>query len=76
MPRPPGKKKRTAAPPPKDDPALPPLDPLRTGMPAFDSITEVREYKKGRRVYRVIKTTERDAYDQDEPAPPKRKRNP
>ncbi len=69
MPRQPSKKKGSRVPPKKDD-ALPPLDPLRTGMPAQDSIIEVREYKRGDKVYRVIKTNEMDAYD--EPLPPKR----
>ncbi|MGI8735321.1 MAG: hypothetical protein ACR2LM_18705 [Pyrinomonadaceae bacterium] len=40
-----------------------PLDPLRAGMPALDSITGVKEMKRGKTVFRIIKTTEVDAYD-------------
>jgi len=43
----------------------PPLDPLRTGMPAQDSITGVDQYRKGKKVLRIIHTNERDAYDAD-----------
>jgi len=42
----------------------PPLNPLRTGMPAQDSITGVKEMKRGGKVYRIIKTAEVDEYDQ------------
>jgi hypothetical protein len=61
-----GKKKRKA------DTAVPPdeiasLDPLRTGMPALDSITDVKEFRKGKQVYRIIKTNEVDEYE----TPPK-----
>lgn len=74
MPRPPGKKKRGDVSPQKDKSVLPPLDPARTGMPAPESITEVKEYRKKGHVFRIIKTTEQDAYDQPKPPPPKRKR--
>lgn len=49
-----------------------PLDPLRAGMPALDSITGVKEMKRAGTVFRIIKTNERDAYDT--PARPKSKR--
>ncbi len=39
------------------------LNPLRTGMPAPDSITGVDEYRKGKKILRIIHTTERDEYD-------------
>ena len=42
----------------------PPLDPLRAGMPAQDSITGVDQYKSGKKVLRIIHTTECDAYDE------------
>ncbi len=51
---------------PKDASALPPLDPLRTGLPAPDSITDIKEVEKGGKVFRIIKTTEADAYDRHE----------
>lgn len=73
MPRPPSKKGHGDAPPAQDE-ASPKLDPLRRGMPAQDSIVEVREYKRGGKVYRVIKTTEKDAYDEPERPPRARKR--
>lgn len=61
-----GKKKRKAdAAVPPDESAL--LDPLRTGMPALDSITEVKEFRKGKQVYRILKTNEVDEYE----TPPK-----
>lgn len=56
------KKKRSRA---KDAPQVS-LNPLRTGMPALDSITGVKEFKK----YRVIQTSEIDEYEK----PPKKKR--
>lgn len=46
----------------------PPLDPLRAGMPAQDSITGVDQYGSGKKVLRIIHTTECDAYDD---VPPK-----
>ena len=45
----------------------PPLDPLRRGMPAQDSIVEVKEMKRAGKVFRVIKTNEVDEYEE----PPK-----
>ena len=39
------------------------LDPLRTGMPAQDSIIDVKEFKKGKKVYRIIRTNEVDEYE-------------
>jgi hypothetical protein len=43
--------------------ATPPLDPMRTGMPAQDSIVSVREMKRSGKVFRIIKTAEMDEYD-------------
>lgn len=40
------------------------LDPLRTGMPALDSIIDVKEFKKGKKTYRIIRTNEVDEYEQ------------
>ena len=54
-------KKKTLA---KDASASPPLDPLRTGMPAQDSIVAVKELRKGKKVYRLIVTNEVDEYEQ------------
>jgi len=42
----------------------PPLDPLRQGMPAQDSIISVKEMTRAGKVYRVIKTDEIDEYEQ------------
>jgi hypothetical protein len=66
-----GKKKRKpdAAVPP-DESAIASLNPLRRGMPAIDSITGVEEFRKGKKVYRIIKTNEIDEYE----TPPKRRR--
>ncbi len=55
----------------KNETTSPPLDPLRAGMPAMDSITGVEEFKKGKKVFRIIHTNEVDEYDQ---APSKAKR--
>ena len=55
------RKSKTAAPP--DDSVLATLNPMRTGMPALDSITGVKEVGKGKKVYRIIKTTEVDEYE-------------
>lgn len=55
------RKSETAAPP--DDSVLATLNPMRTGMPALDSITGVKEVGKGKKVYRIIKTTEVDEYE-------------
>lgn len=46
-----------------DDSELALLNPMRAGMPAIDSITEVKEVGRGKRVYRIIKTTEVDEYE-------------
>lgn len=51
----------------------PPLNPLRRGMPAQDSITDVKVMKRGGKVYRIIKTAEIDEYEQP-PAKGRRKR--
>jgi hypothetical protein len=72
MPRSSGKK-RSGKLPPKDAPLSPPLNPLRAGMPALDSITGVKEFRKGKKVYRIIETNEMDEYDK--PEPPKLKRS-
>lgn len=48
----------------------PPLDPLRRGMPAQDSIISVKEMKRAGKVYRVIKTNEIDEYEE----PPAKRR--
>ena len=52
---------------------VPPLDPLRRGMPAQDSVTGVKEMKREGKVFRIIKTTERDEYEEP-PAKARRKR--
>ncbi|MCA1592623.1 MAG: hypothetical protein LC754_08245 [Acidobacteria bacterium] len=67
------RKKKSSAGPTDDTPASQPLNPLRTGMPALDSITGVKEFRKGKKVYRIIETSEMDEYDK--PAPPKGKRS-
>lgn len=41
-----------------------PLDQLRTGMPALDSIVGVTELRKGKKVYRLLQTKEVDEYEQ------------
>jgi hypothetical protein len=56
---------------PKKKAVIPPLDPLETGMPALDSIISVDEFKKGRKVLRIIHTNEVDEYER---APSKTKR--
>jgi hypothetical protein len=63
MPRSSGKK-RSSKSPPKDAPISPPLNPLRAGMPALDSITGVKEFRKGKKVYRIIETNEVDEYEE------------
>jgi|GEM_PF-1572867 len=50
---------------------IPPLDQLETGMPALDSIISVDEFKKGKKVLRIIHTNEVDEYQR---APSKTKR--
>jgi hypothetical protein len=48
---------------PPDESVIASLDPLRTGMPAIDSITGVEEFRKGKKVRRIIKTNEIDEYE-------------
>lgn len=69
-----GRPKRTkaAAAESQEESAIGSLDPLRTGMPALDSITGVKEFHKGDKVYRLIETNEVDEYE--EPPKPKRKK--
>ena len=55
-----------------DVPATPPLDPFRRGMPAPDSIVEVKEFKREGKPFRIIKTTEMDEYDR----PPAKRKKP
>ena len=76
MPRPKDKKKtKTAG--PRGARALPPIDPLRRGMPALDSITGVKEVERDGHVFRIIKTNETDSYDEPaEEDKPRRKRRP
>ena len=57
-------KKKSGARRPKDVTASPPLDPLRAGMPALDSITGVDEFRRGKKVFRIIHTKEVDEYEQ------------
>ena len=66
-------KKKTTARPLKTATAKPPLDPLRTGMPAQDSITGVEEFRKGKKVFRIIHTNEVDEYERA-PSEAKRKK--
>ena len=62
MPR--AKRKKTTSPSPAKDPRTSlPLDPLRTGMPALDSITGVKEFRQANKVYRLIQTNEVDEYE-------------
>lgn len=65
------RKKKSSTTSVKSSGASQPLNPLRTGMPAQDSITGVDEFRKGKQVYRIIHTNEVDEYEQ---APPKAKR--
>lgn len=48
------------------------LDPLRTGMPALDSITGIKEITTGKKVYRIIQTNEVDEYELPTKTRPKR----
>ena len=57
----------------QEESAIGSLDPLRTGMPALDSITGVKEFHKGDKVYRLIETNEVDEYE--EPPKPKRQKD-
>ena len=51
-----------------------PLDPLRTGMPALDSIhDDSATFKAKGRTYRILKTTEVDVYETSPPAKALRK---
>ena len=50
------------------------LDPMRTGMPALDSIVGVKELRKGKKVYRLIVTNEVDEYEQARPKIKRKKR--
>jgi hypothetical protein len=63
------KRAKAAAAGSQDESAIDSLDLLRTGMPARDSITGVKEFRKGDKVYRLIETNEVDEYEE----PPKRK---
>jgi hypothetical protein len=58
------RKKRTSTSAAKNAPTSPALDPLRTGMPALDSIVGIKELRKGKKVYRLILTNEVDEYEQ------------
>ena len=58
-----GKKRRAGATETPADSEIESLDPLRTGMPARDSIIDVQEFKKGKKVYRIIHTNEVDEYE-------------
>jgi hypothetical protein len=49
---------------PAKEKARPPLDPLRAGMPALDSITGIEEFRRGKKVLRIIHTNEIDEYEQ------------
>ena len=71
MPR--AKRKKASSSPVSKASAIPPLNLLRAGMPALDSITSVEEFKKGKQVYRIIHTNEVDEYEEP-PRPKKRKR--
>ena len=67
------KKKRepdTAVPP--DESEISSLNPLRRGMPAMDSITDVKEFRKGKKVYRIIRTNEVDEYETPSRKEPKK----
>jgi len=65
MPRTKGKKKGRAR-PAAGEPGVSGLNPLRAGMPAPDSIIGVERMERGGKVYRIIKTDERDEYDKPE----------
>ena len=66
------KKKRTRA-RAKKKPVIPPLDQMETGMPALDSITGVDEYKKGKKILRIIHANEVDEYERVPPKPKRKK---
>lgn len=66
------KKKTTRARAAKKKAGIPPLDQMETGMPALDSITGVDEFKKGKKIFRIIHTNEVDEYER--PSKTKRKK--
>jgi hypothetical protein len=66
-------KKKSGPPARKKALDIPPLNPLRAGMPALDSITGVEEFSKGKQVYRIIHTNEVDEYE-ERPPPARRKK--
>jgi hypothetical protein len=57
------KRKKSVTRRPKKATAGAALDPLRAGMPALDSISGVDEFRKGKKVFRIIHTNEMDSYD-------------
>ncbi|MET0624870.1 MAG: hypothetical protein ABW250_18120 [Pyrinomonadaceae bacterium] len=63
MPRTGGKKKGGARKRPADGEVV---NKTRAGLPAPDSIVEVRQMERGGKTYRIIKTNERDEYDEPE----------
>lgn len=63
MPRTSGKKKGDAPKRPTDGELI---NKTRAGLPAPDSVVEVREMERGGKTYRIIKTDERDEYDEPE----------
>ena len=68
------KNKKTRARAAKKKTVIPPLDPLETGMPALDSITGVDEFKKGKKILRIIHTNEVDEYERVPSKKTKRKK--
>jgi len=46
---------------------------VRSGMPAKDSIRGIDAISIGGKTYRILKTTERDAYDPPESTPRRRR---
>lgn len=68
------RKKTASAAVKKTSRTSPPLNPLRAGMPALDSITGVDEFRKGKQVYRIIHTNEVDEYEQPPPKVKSKKR--
>ena len=65
--QPPGKRRAGKA------SASPPLDPLRTGMPALDSITGIEVFGKGKKTFQIIHTKEVDAYEKPRTKPKRKK---
>ena len=74
MPKSSSKKKKGAKAGGESQTNLPPPDPLRRGMPAQDSIISVKEMKRGGKVFRVIKTSEIDEYDEPPTKGPRKQR--